>query len=91
MEFANQTFGGEEVVLDGNSFRNCTFRGATLVFGGGPLLMSECAIESVSFRFTGDFANGLFALHQLFGADGLIQIVRGFVDPPASDRGPIEL
>ena len=91
MEFADQTFDGDEIVLDGNSYRNCTFRGVTFVFGGGELVMSDCMIESFSFRFTGDLANGLFALHQLFGPDGLIKIVRGFVSPPSPDDGPIQL
>lgn len=91
MEFTGQTFDGGEVVLDGNSYRNCTFRNVTFVFGGGQLTMSDCNIDSFAFRFTGDLANGLFALYQLFGADGMIQILRGFVDPPKDDGGTIEL
>jgi hypothetical protein len=91
MEFADRTFDGDEIVLDGNSYRNCTFRNVTFVFGGGQLTMSDCNIDSFAFRFTGDLANGLFALYQLFGADGMIQILRGFVDPPKDDGGTIEL
>lgn len=88
MEYADRIFEGDTVSLDGNSYASCTFRNAVLRFGGGDLHMTSCDFDSVSFQFEGNLANGLYALHQLFGTEGLIKIIRGFVDPAP---GMIEL
>ena len=36
-------------------------------------------------RFAGPLANGLHALYQLFGTEGMLQIIRGFTQPPEGD------
>ena len=87
MEFVDQAFEGE-VTLDGNSYRNCTFNKVQFVYGGGTLSMENCRLDEFSWRFTGDLANGLHALYQMFGKDGLLQIIGGFLDPRA---GTVEL
>ena len=51
--------------------------------------MKNCAMDRFSFRFEGPLANGLFALYQLFGTEGLLQIIRGFLEP--GNGGDIEL
>jgi hypothetical protein len=89
VDYYNQTFENEEVILDGNSFENCTFTNVVFNYGGGHLVMKNCGMDRFSFRFSGDLANGLFALHQLFGTEGLLQIIRGFVEP--AQGGDIEL
>ena len=43
--------------------------------------MKNCDIDRFSFRFGGALATGLFALYQLFGTEGLLQIIRGFTEP----------
>lgn len=84
MDYVDRTFdNGEVVVLDGNSFTNCTFRNAVLNFAGRSLQMSNCHFERFSMQFGGDLANGLFALYQLFGQEGMIAIIRGFTEPPS--------
>ena len=80
MDFENETLRGE-VILDGNNYKNCTFEQVQFVYGGGTLNMDNCFMNEFSWRFTGDLANGLFALHQLFGTEGLLTIIRGFVEP----------
>ena len=87
MDFVDQSFEGE-VVLDGNSYRNCTFRRVQFVYGGGELQIQNCNMDEFSWRFTGDLANGLYALYQLFGQDGMLAIIRGFTEPGA---GTVEL
>jgi len=81
MEHIDKSFENETVRLDGNSYRNCTFRDVTFVYGGGPLTMETCKMDRFSWRFEGDLARGLFNLYQLFGTDGMLKILRGFTEP----------
>lgn len=84
MDYVNETFEGVTVDLDGNSFKNCTFRDVTFKFGGGDLTMENCGMDRFRFQFDGALANGLFALYQLFGTEALLQIIRGFTEPSES-------
>jgi hypothetical protein len=88
MEFVHRIFEGGDIVLDGNSYRNCTFRKVRFVYGGGSLKMDDCQMDEFSWQFTGELANGLFALYQLFGQEGLLTIIRGFTEPK---EGIVEL
>lgn len=81
MQYSDQTFEGVPVELDGNEFENCTFRNVLFGYSGGDLKMTDCNIESFSFRLGGALGTGLYALYQLFGTEGMIQIIRGFTDP----------
>ena len=89
MEYSNQSFENETVELDGNSFENCSFRDVLFIFAGGDLQMKDCAMDRFRFQLGGPLANGLFALHQLFGTEAMLQIIRGFTEP--SETGEIEL
>ena len=89
MEYKDQLFENVDVPLDGNSFENCTFRNVVFNFSGGDVIMKNCGMDRFSFRFGGNLANGLFALYQLFGTEGLLQIIRGFLEP--GDGGDIQL
>ena len=66
----------------------CVFRNVIFHYSGGDLVMKNCDIDRFSFRFGGALATGLFALYQLFGTEGLLQIIRGFTEP---SKGEIEL
>lgn len=81
MEYDKQRFENVEIVLDGNVFRNCTFNEVIFVYSGGPVDMVDCGIERFSMRFDGDLAQGLFTLYQLFGTEGMLQVIRGFTQP----------
>lgn len=89
MEYKGQTFENETVELDGNTFEDCTFKNVVFHFGGGDLVMKNCGMDRFSFRFDGALANGMFALYQLFGTEGLLQIIRGFLEP--GDGREVEL
>lgn len=89
MDYKGETFEGTTVTLDGNSFENCVFRNVVFDFSGGELEMKDCSMDRFSFRFGGALANGLYALYQLFGTEGMLQIIRGFTEPSAT--GEIEL
>ena len=82
MHHENRIFERETVRLDGNSFTRCTFREAVIVYGGGELTMANCAFESFSIKVEGDLARGLDNLHQLFGTETLLTMIRGVVAPP---------
>ena len=88
MDYVDQHFEGTTVELDGNSYKNCSFRDVTFQYSGGDLTIDNCGMDRFSFQFGGQLSNGLFALYQLFGTEGLLQIIRGFTEPTA---GQIEL
>jgi hypothetical protein len=88
VDYKDQTFEDTTVELDGNSFENCSFNRVVLHYSGGELVMKNCNFDRFSFQFGGALANGLFALYQLFGTDGMLQIIRGFTEPT---EGEIEL
>jgi hypothetical protein len=89
VDYSHESFENVTVELDGNTFENCDFKDVVLVYGGGQLKMQDCRMDRFSFRFTGALANGLFALYELFGTEGMLQIIRGFTEP--SGTGEIEL
>jgi hypothetical protein len=89
VDYKDQTFENTTVELDGNSFENCDFDNVVFHFSGGDLNMENCNINRFSFQFGGQLANGLYALYQLFGTEGMLQILRGFTDP--GEGGEIEL
>ena len=84
MHHVDETFEEVTVELDGHSFENCTFNNVVLRFAGGDLTMTNCSFDRFSFQFDGALANGLFALYQLFGTEGMLQIIRGFTEPNLS-------
>jgi hypothetical protein len=86
VDYKNENFEGVTVDLDGNSFKDCTFRDVTFKYAGGDLTMENCGMVRFRFQFDGALANGLFALYQLFGTEALIQIIRGFTDPADSQE-----
>jgi len=88
VDYKDQTFEDTTVELDSNSFENCIFNNVALHYSGGELTMKNCNFDRFSFRFGGALANGLFALYQLFGTEGMLQIIRGFTEPT---EGEIEL
>jgi hypothetical protein len=88
MEYANERFEDVTVTLDGNVFRNCSFNNVLLHYSGGSLEMSDCSLDRFSFQFGGDLAQGLNTLYQLFGTEGMLQILRGFTEP---GQGEVEL
>ena len=89
MEFVDQSFEGVTVELDGNTYRNCRFRNVMFQYSGGPVEMSDCHMDRISFQFGGNLAQGLFTLYQLFGTEGMLTILRGFTEP--GDGGEISL
>ncbi|RYD57204.1 MAG: hypothetical protein EOP60_04465 [Sphingomonadales bacterium] len=76
-----ETFEGGSVHIDNKSFRNCTFNGVVIQYAGGPVEMEGCHMNNFSFQFGGDLAHGMYTLYQLFGTEGMLQIIRGFTDP----------
>ena len=89
MDHVNETFDGTIVELDGNTFDKCTFRNVVFHYAGGPVTITECTLDRFSFKFGGALADGLFTLWQLFGTEGMVQIIRGFTEP--NSGGEIEL
>ncbi len=85
MDYENETFTGGTISLDGNTYRNCTLQNCVLKYAGGPLTLVDCKLDMFTFVFDGDLARGLDSLHQLFGTEGMLQIIRGFTVPPTGE------
>jgi hypothetical protein len=81
MIYENENFENVTVTLDGNTYRQCSFKEVQLEYSGGPVEMADCRLDRFSFAFGGDLSRGLFTLYQLFGTEGMLQIIRGFTDP----------
>ena len=90
MEYIDQKFEDVVVSLDGNAYRRCSFVNTVFQYAGGPLEMSDCAMDRIRFQFGGDLAQGLHTLYQLFGTEGMLTILRGFTEPRA-EGAPIPL
>jgi len=53
MKFEGKTFSGEEIDLDFNSFKGCTFIKCKMNFRGfGPVELGECNFENVKWNFS---------------------------------------
>ncbi|MEP9357728.1 hypothetical protein [Sphingomonas sp. KR3-1] len=81
MVYENEHFDGVTVTLDGNTYRNCRFTNVQLEYSGGPVDMADCRLDRFSVAFGGDLSQGLSTLYQLFGTEGMLQIIRGFTEP----------
>ncbi len=81
MDYVDQVFERTTVTLDGNSYRNCTFRDVVLKYAGTGVDMEGCRMDRFSWQLDGALAGGLFTLYQLFGTEGMLTIIRGFVEP----------
>ncbi len=88
MTYEDELFEGVTVTLDGNTYNNCRFMNVRFHYSGGPLDMSNCSMDRFSFQFGGDLAQGLNTLYQLFGTEGMLQLLRGFTEP---GEGEVEL
>lgn len=56
-EYEDETFTGR-VIIDNGRFRRCTFRGAVLIYAGGPPpLLADCVFDGAIFEFQGPARN----------------------------------
>lgn len=85
MEYTDQKFEDVILSLDGNTYRRCSFFNVLFQYAGGPVEMSDCAMDRIRFQFGGDLAQGLHTLYQLFGTEGMLTILRGFLEPAAGE------
>ncbi|HEX8450770.1 MAG TPA: hypothetical protein VF647_01670 [Longimicrobium sp.] len=87
MNIENQAFQDERVVLDGNSYTNCTFRRCVLVYSAtAEMSLTNCNFEMVEWEFDGPAARVLSFLHATYqnGRDGeefVRAIFRNFKKP----------
>jgi hypothetical protein len=81
LEYTDHKFEDVVLSLDGNAYRRCSFVNTVFQYAGGPVEMSDCAMDRVRFQFGGDLAQGLHTLYQLFGTEGMLTILRGFLEP----------
>jgi hypothetical protein len=70
MDYQGSRFAGGTVRLDGNSFTDCVFDGATLAYDGGPVQIVGCVFERIAgWQFGGGLATGLDVLGRLYRGD----------------------
>ncbi|MBD0321419.1 MAG: hypothetical protein ICV87_13855 [Gemmatimonadetes bacterium] len=87
MHIENQSFTGERISLDNNSYTGCTFRQCVLVYSGvSEMTLTSCRFDEVEWEFTGPAARVLSFLHATYqnGRDGeefVRAIFRNFKKP----------
>ena len=82
MDYKDETFADQEVLLDGNRYENCKFRGCLLWFKGiSPTAIVRCDFHESRWMFGGqavlalDFLSGLCQLHPQAGEE-ILQAIR---------------
>ena len=75
--FENETFENKTVVIDGNSYQNCTFNSCTIEFRGVELpSLGGCHFAGCRWSFDGPAANTIRFLTALYGnGDAMLQSV----------------
>lgn len=87
MNIENRSFQDEQVVLDGNTYTNCTFRRCVMVYSAtSEMSLTNCRLEGVEWAFDGPAARVLSFLHATYqgGRDGeefVRAIFRNFKKP----------
>ncbi len=87
----DKTFVDTTVRLDGNQFRNCTFRNCTIEFGGraAGTAIENCAFHACQWAFVDAAADTIRFMEMIyahFGADGRDLIERTFEGIRRSER-----
>src|SRR2546428_1222976 len=68
--FQNNMFVGQRVLLDGHEFRGNTFTNCVLVYGGGPLQLTDNVLNNVRWEFVDAAARTIALLASFFQAGG---------------------
>lgn len=64
-------FNHETVVLDGQAFEDCEFRGCRMVFRGGELpIFQQCKFDDCDWRFEDAAGRALAFMKQVWGVGG---------------------
>lgn len=68
--FENNTFVGQRIQIDGHQYVRNTFRNCILVYGGGPLHMTDNQLETVTWEFVDAAARTVRLLSSFYLAGG---------------------
>jgi len=68
--YNSNSFTGQRIKLDGNTFEGNKFTNCVLVYGGGPLTFSNNSLNGVQWEFVDDAARTLGLLSSFYQAEG---------------------
>jgi hypothetical protein len=68
--FSGNTFTGQRIKLDDNTFDGNNFTNCILVYGGGPLTFNNNSLNSVQWEFVDDAARTLGLLSSFYQGGG---------------------
>lgn len=98
MKLEDRTYSGGRIEIDGNEFVNCQFNGTILAYKGvGPVVMSNCHFNGVTWVFEGPASNTIGFMRAMFhelGESGRRLVERTFEEimqptpPPPPGGGP---
>ena len=86
-----QTFNGQQVEIDGESFEDCQFQSCTLTYSGGPIRGRSCMFNDCKWRFVGAANATTVFLREMYAAgdlpvrdaiESLMTFVLGGLRPP---------
>lgn len=74
--YTGQTFNGQRIVADNNTYESCIFKNCVIVHQGGkPPSLSNCQFDGSAFSFDGPAANTLIFFRALCGDPGMRPVV----------------
>jgi len=90
-EFADQTFGEEDVILDGNTYKACTFNKSALVYNGGSFpVLEKNRFDQCQWRFDGAAARTIQFMRGLYHGGGKELIEQTFKEIMAEGKAEVK-
>ena len=82
MKHENHTFSNEDVHLDGNEFRHCTFDHCKIIFSGKELCtLFDCTFDSCNWRFADAAERTLDFMTMMYAGGGAYKtVIQGIFD-----------
>jgi hypothetical protein len=68
--YSGNTFTGQRLKLDDNTFESNNFTNCILVYGGGPLIFNNNSLNGVQWEFVDNAARTLGLLSSFYQAEG---------------------
>ena len=75
--FKDKAYSGQTVRLDGNTYEDCNFQNAKLVYSGsGPVSLIRCECSRASIQFEGPAEQTALFMQAMWGDPGLKSFIR---------------
>lgn len=81
MQYKDETFANQDVLLDGNSYINCKFRECKIIFGArGPVGLVDCNFNRCRWGFDGPAADTITFMAAMYAVPGMKDVLEATFD-----------